>query len=233
MAGGIAHDFNNLLAGILGNAGLALSDAPPDTPYHSALKDVVHASQRAADLTRQMLAYAGKGRSNVRPVNFSELVRDITNLVRSSIPKSIELEQEIAPNLPSIEADASQMQQILMNLVINGAEAIGEGNSGQVRIRTRAQELDAEFIRMNFPSGELTPGPYVILEVADTGSGMDEKTRDRIFDPFFTTKFTGRGLGIGVRSRNSPGTSWRHSRGKLSRAGLHFPGVSPGGREAK
>ncbi len=196
LAGGIAHDFNNLLAGILGNAGLALSDAPPGTPYHSALKDVVHASQRAADLTRQMLAYAGKGRSVVRPVNFSELVRDVTNLLRTSIPKSVELELQIAQNLPSVEADASQMQQILMNLVINGAEAIGEGNSGRVRISTRAQELSAESIRVNFPSGELNPGAYMILEVTDTGSGMDEKTRNRIFDPFFTTKFTGRGLGL-------------------------------------
>jgi two-component system, chemotaxis family, CheB/CheR fusion protein len=217
LAGGIAHDFNNLLAGILGNAGLALSDAPQGSPYHSALKDVVHASQRAADLTRQMLAYAGKGRFVVRPVNFSELVRDITDLLRSSIPKSIELELEAAQDLPSVEADASQMQQILMNLVINGAEAIGDGNNGRVHIRTRSQELSPEFIRANFSSGELTPGTYVILEVTDTGAGMDEKTRTRIFDPFYTTKFTGRGLGLAsvqgilrthhgaVRVESSPG----------------------------
>jgi PAS domain S-box-containing protein len=196
LAGGIAHDFNNLLAGILGNAGLALSDAPTDSPYRSALKDVVLASQRAADLTRQMLAYAGKGRFVVHPVSISEIVRDITHLVRSSIPKSIEVEFELAEHLPSVEADSGQIQQVIMNLVINAAEAVDEGHNGRVRIITKAEQLTADYLRRYFAAAELNPGSYVSLEVTDNGSGMDEKTQAHIFDPFFTTKFTGRGLGL-------------------------------------
>ncbi|AXC14621.1 Chemotaxis protein methyltransferase CheR [Acidisarcina polymorpha] len=217
LAGGIAHDFNNLLAGILGNAGLALGEAPPGTPYQRALKDVVYASQRAADLTRQMLAYAGKGRINVGPLDFSALVRDISKLVQSSISKSVELKLELPEHLPPVEADAGQMQQVVMNLVINGAEAIGEGKRGLVKVSTQLVELNAEDLRLNFASAELSPGKYVVLEVVDNGSGMDEATRARIFDPFFTTKFTGRGLGLaavqgiirghrgGIRVSSSPG----------------------------
>ena len=196
LAGGIAHDFNNLLAGILGNAGLALGDAPPGSPYQNALKDVVRASQRAAELTRQMLAYAGKGRLNVRPLDLSELVREISKLVESSIPKSVRLELNLAPGLPAVAVDAGQMQQVLMNLVINGAEAVGDGRDGYVRVRTWSEDFDADALRVKYSSPELPAGRYVILEVADTGCGMDEPTRRRIFDPFFTTKFTGRGLGL-------------------------------------
>jgi two-component system, chemotaxis family, CheB/CheR fusion protein len=196
LAGGIAHDFNNLHAGILGNAGLALGEAPPGSPYQSALKDVVRASQRAAELTGQMLAYAGKGRLNVRPIDLSELVREISKLVQSSIPKSVNLELELAPDLPAANVDAGQMQQVLMNLVINGAEAIGEGKAGYVRVRTWSEYFDADSLRSSYSSSELSAGRYVILEVADSGCGMDEHTQRRIFDPFFTTKFTGRGLGL-------------------------------------
>jgi signal transduction histidine kinase len=196
LAGGIAHDFNNLLSGILGNAGLALSDAPAGSPYQSALKDVVRASQRAADLTRQMLAYSGRGRFVVRPLNLSELVLEVSKLVRSSLPTSVELKFDLADHLPSVEADSVQIQQVVMNLVINAAEAIGEGNKGLVRITTKLQQLDAKYLRQNFPGHALNPGSYVVLEVSDSGCGMDENTLAKIFDPFFTTKFTGRGLGL-------------------------------------
>lgn len=196
LAGGIAHDFNNLLSGILGNAGLALSDAPPGSPYQSALKDVVKASQRAADLTRQMLAYSGRGRFVVRPLNISDLVREIGTLVRSSIPMSVELKYELADKLPAIAADSGQVQQVIMNLIINGAEAIGEGNRGNVRVCTRTESLDDDHLQRNYPGTSMTPGNYVVLEVADTGIGMNEATAAKIFDPFFTTKFTGRGLGL-------------------------------------
>ena len=217
LAGGIAHDFNNLLAGILGNAGLALSDAPPGSSYHSALKDVIHASQRAADLTRQMLAYAGKGRASVLPLDLSELVREISKLVQSSIPKVVTLRLDLAEDLPMVEADAGQMQQVVMNLVINGAEAVPEGKKGSVRVTTRLEELSTDYLHQNFPAAELESGKYIVLEVIDDGSGMDEATRERIFDPFFTTKFTGRGLGLaavqgiirghrsGIRVSSSPG----------------------------
>jgi PAS domain S-box-containing protein len=196
LAGGIAHDFNNLLAGILGNAGLALGDAPPNSTYQSALKDVIRASQRAAELTQQMLAYAGKGRLNVRPLDLSELVKEISKLVESSIPKSVSLELDLAPGLPAVNVDAGQMQQVVMNLVINGAESIGESKNGHVRVRTWAGGFSADDLRVKYSSPELAPGDYVVLEVVDNGSGMDETTSRRIFDPFFTTKFAGRGLGL-------------------------------------
>jgi PAS domain S-box-containing protein len=196
LAGGIAHDFNNLLAGILGNAGLAMADAPKDSPYQSALKDVIRASQRAADLTRQMLAYAGKGRINIQPIDLSQLVKEISKLVESSIPKSVELALNLATELPPVEADAGQMQQVVMNLVINGAEAVGEGTRGRVRVKTWSEALGADDLRRKYPTTELLAGNYVILEVADDGCGMNEQVRSRIFDPFFTTKFTGRGLGL-------------------------------------
>lgn len=196
LAGGIAHDFNNLLAGILGNAGLALGEAPPNTSYQNALKHIVHASQRASELTRQMLAYAGKGRMNFEPLDLSAMVREIGKLVESSIPKSVELKFELAPDLPLVDADAGQMQQVVMNLVINAAEAIGEGRRGQVRVSSRSEELRAEDLHARYSSAGLSAGRYVILQVEDNGSGMEEHVRSRIFEPFFTTKFTGRGLGL-------------------------------------
>ncbi|HTM48242.1 MAG TPA: chemotaxis protein CheB [Bryobacteraceae bacterium] len=196
LAGGIAHDFNNLLTAIMGNASLALTAAPADTPYQQALKEVVQASHRAADLTRQMLAYAGKGRFVIRPIDLSELVRDISALLRSSVPKSIEMKLNLDKNLPAVEADAGQIQQIVMNLAINGAEAIGKENRGVVTISTSREVLDEERIQREFVGEDVTPGVYVCLEVSDTGCGMDAETQARIFDPFFSTKFVGRGLGL-------------------------------------
>ncbi len=196
LAGGVAHDFNNLLTGIMGNAALVLDATPADSPDREALRDIVKSSQRAADLTRQMLAYSGRGRFIVRLTDFSELVRDISTLVRSSIPKSVDVELHLAADLPCIEADATQIQQLVMNLVINGAEAIGEGRRGLVRVSTAEELLDAETIKRQFPGADISPGRYVSLDVTDSGSGMDGATQAKIFDPFFTTKFTGRGLGL-------------------------------------
>jgi two-component system CheB/CheR fusion protein len=196
LAGGVAHDFNNLLTGIMGNAALVLDATPADSPDREALRDIVKSSQRAADLTRQMLAYSGRGRFIVRLTDFSELVRDISTLVRSSIPKSVDVELHLAAHLPCIEADATQIQQLVMNLVINGAEAIGEGRRGMVHVTTAEEQLDAETIKQQFPGADISPGRYVSLHVSDSGSGMDAVTQAKIFDPFFTTKFTGRGLGL-------------------------------------
>ena len=196
LAGGIAHDFNNLLTGILGNASLAYSDAREDDPIRLRLREVIRASERAAFLTRQMLAYAGKGRFVIETLDMSTLVREISALVRTSISKSVELKLELAPDLPLIEADPAQMQQVVMNLVINGAEAIGEDAGGTVEIRTSLRELNEREATEFFGPGQFSREPYVQLEVSDTGHGMDEATKARIFDPFFTTKFTGRGLGL-------------------------------------
>jgi len=183
LAGGVAHDFNNLLTGILGNASLVLEMLSPPEPERGMLEDVVRASERAAELTRQLLAYAGKGKFVVQPVHLSELVREISQLVRSSIPRQVELKMNLPPDLPVVEADPSQMQQLVMNLVINAAEAIGD-KTGTVEITTGVRRIADRH------------GIYVYLEVHDTGCGMDEETKQQIFDPFFTTKFTGRGLGL-------------------------------------
>jgi CheY-like chemotaxis protein len=196
LAGGIAHDFNNLLTGIMGNASMGLAELPDDAPIRTYLREIVSASQRAADLTRQMLAYAGKGQFVVERIDLAQLVREIDPLIRTSIPKTVAIQLDLAPDLPAIEADRGQIQQVVMNLIINGAEAIGEGSPGSVSIRTEARDLDAEAVQREFPHDPITPGPYVAIEVRDTGSGMDEATKIRIFDPFFTTKFQGRGLGL-------------------------------------
>ncbi len=197
LAGGVAHDFNNLLTGIMGNASLAVDNLPRGCEsLRSVLDDIVSASERASDLTRQLLAYAGKGRFVIAPLNLSALVRDISHLVQSTLPKNVELHLELSGNLPSIEADASQLQQVVMNLLINAAESIPASVSGAVTARTGVREFDEKAARQSFTAGEVSPGRYVALDVHDTGAGMDEATKDLIFDPFFTTKFTGRGLGL-------------------------------------
>lgn len=197
LAGGVAHDFNNLLTGILGNSSLALEMFSNSHPARTMLRNVVAASERAAELTRQLLAYAGKGRFVIEPVNLSTLIREISELIRTSIPKTVQLRLELGPDLPCVEADPSQLQQLVMNLVINAAEAIGGGASGTVLVSTGLQEVDEVYIRSTIaPGEEIAPGTYIIVEVHDTGCGMDQETLSRIFDPFFTTKFTGRGLGL-------------------------------------
>jgi PAS domain S-box-containing protein len=196
LAGGVAHDFNNLLTGILGNSSLALDNVGPNHPNRPLLEEVMKAGERAADLTRQLLAYAGKGRFVMRTLDLSDLVREISGLVQTSLPKEAQLRLQLADNLPGIDADPGQLQQIVMNLVINGAEAIGP-EGGSVLVRTGAQDVDANYISTMSSAGELLKtGRYVSLEVHDTGAGMDEATMAKIFDPFFTTKFAGRGLGL-------------------------------------
>jgi PAS domain S-box-containing protein len=198
LAGGIAHDFNNLLTGILGNASLALEDTQLDPATREAVAAVVEASDRAAQLARQMLAYSGKGRFVVEDIDFSAGVRETLPLIRSAIPPAVELKLDLAKDLPCVEADPAQIQQLMMNLIINAGEAIPEGRHGIVEIATRVVDIaprtasDASDPRV----GELTAGPHVLFEVRDTGVGMSEETKARIFDPFFTTKFTGRGLGL-------------------------------------
>ncbi len=195
LAGGVAHDFNNLLVGILGNTSLALDSTPASSPTRSLLIDASNAAHRAADLTRQLLAYAGKGRFIVDWIDVSALIREITTLVQSSIPRNVQLRLDLEDGLPSVEADVTQIQQLLMNLIINGGEAIGERN-GTVTVSTGVQHIDEHYLRSVQADDELAEGEYVVIEVQDSGSGMDQETLDRIFDPFFTTKFMGRGLGL-------------------------------------
>ncbi|HEX2658701.1 MAG TPA: response regulator, partial [Polyangia bacterium] len=196
LAGGIAHDFNNILTPILGAAAAAEASLPDDHPVRQDLAIVVNAARRAASLTRQMLAYAGRAQVEVRPIDLSAHVREIAALLGTSVSKRVRLHLDLATQLPAVEADATQVQQVVMNLVINAAEAIGD-SEGIVRVTTGQARLDGGPPSPAFLAAEgLTAGMYVFLEVQDSGHGMDEATRQKIFDPFFTTKFTGRGLGL-------------------------------------
>jgi signal transduction histidine kinase/CheY-like chemotaxis protein len=195
LAGGIAHDFNNLLTGILGHASLARADLPAHSAMQPHLQQIEQASHRAADLCQQMLAYSGQGQFFVARINLNDLVQDTTHLLTISISKKCQLRFNLAPHLPAITADATQLRQIIMNLVINASEAIGEPG-GVIEVSTGRTCLGRDDLATLLHPGELAPGDYVFFEVSDTGSGMDADTRKKIFDPFFTTKFTGRGLGL-------------------------------------
>jgi PAS domain S-box-containing protein len=196
LAGGIAHDFNNLLTGLLGNASMAMDELPPESSVRPMIAEVVRSAERAAHLTQQMLSYSGRGKFIVRPVNVSEFTRDIVTLLESSIPRTVKLQLELPAGLPPVDADIAQLQQLIMNLVINGGEAIGDA-SGVLTVRTGVREFAEGRVPASLSENGIVAGRrYVFLQVTDTGSGMDELTKQRIFEPFFTTKFTGRGLGL-------------------------------------
>ncbi len=195
LAGGIAHDFNNLLATMLGSLNLAektLSVVSPAMPY---LKTLGTAVLRAADLTRQMLAYSGKGRFVIKGVDLSQLVEEVTHLLGVALPKSVALRFALTPGLPIVEADVAQLQQVVMNLVTNAADAIGE-RQGIVSITTGVVDVDDANAATTFAGQPMAPGRYVTLEVSDTGCGIEPDVLQKIFDPFFTTKPSGRGLGL-------------------------------------
>jgi nitrogen-specific signal transduction histidine kinase/ActR/RegA family two-component response regulator len=195
LAGGIAHDFNNILTAILGHADLALHDMPLSSPGRQGVQEIVNAARRASELSRQMLAYSGRGSFIIEQIDLPLLIQDMVSLLSTVIPKKILLNLNLAKNLPPIEGDVGQINQVIMNLVINAAEAIGE-RSGVITISTGAQECSSEYLADIYLCENLTPGLYVTLEVSDTGVGMAEETLSRLFEPFFTTKFTGRGLGL-------------------------------------
>lgn len=196
LAGGVAHDFNNLLTGVLGNASLALNELPLGHAARAYLDEISEAAKRAADLTSQLLAYSGKGKFLIEPIDVSELIRQISRLVRLSIPKRVQLLLNLGSEPAIIEADASQIQQVIMNLIINAAEAIGVDRDGVVSVRTGVVDTSEKNGYDLYAAKDLKSGRYVIITVTDNGSGMDEATLGKIFDPFFTTKFTGRGLGL-------------------------------------
>ncbi len=195
LAGGIAHDFNNLLVGVMGNASLAMRRLPKNTPAAPYLKRIENAAQRAAELTNQMLAYSGRGAFVVRPLHVARVARETVELARAGIPKKIQFHFDFQEKLPLILGDLSQMHQVLMNLITNAAEAIGD-EVGAITVGAQQVELDAESFNKVFFYASPTPGAYVCLFVSDTGCGMSEEEKSRIFDPFYSTKFTGRGLGL-------------------------------------
>jgi PAS domain S-box-containing protein len=196
LAGGIAHDFNNLLTGIMGNASLVMEEVNPKIA--KSIEAIISSAARAADLTRQLLAYSGKGQFVLKDLDLSCAVHEMADLLHLSIPKTVDLRLDVQERLPSVLMDPGQLQQILMNLVINAGEAIGESKPGRILVSTEICDLDCEMV--DALGAEVAPGRYVALEVTDTGPGMGEELKSRIFDPFFTTKFTGRGLGLAAVS---------------------------------
>jgi PAS domain S-box-containing protein len=195
LAGGIAHDFNNLLMAILGNADLALLALSPASPARQNIEEIGTASRRAAELCRQMLAYSGKGHFVVEKLDLSALVREMANILEVSVSKKATLRCHFTEGLPAVEADATQVRQVVMNLITNASEALGE-SAGVISISTGAMAYDRGYLLDSVSGTDLPAGRYVFLAVSDTGCGMDAGTQRRIFDPFFTTKFTGRGLGL-------------------------------------
>jgi two-component system cell cycle sensor histidine kinase/response regulator CckA len=196
LAGGIAHDFNNLLTPILGEAALGMQDLPKDSPVRERFQKIQRAAVQAAALTNQMLAYAGKEPLRTELLDISKLIGEMRELITSAIPRETTLDFHLASDLPAVEGEAAQLSQIVLNLVTNGAESIGDG-IGTITVRTGEIDFKALPPKTLFAE-EMLPGRHVFLDVTDTGSGMDAETCARIFEPFFSTKFTGRGLGLAV-----------------------------------
>jgi len=195
LAGGIAHDFNNILMVIVGNADLALMQINNTSPIIDNLHQIEKAAARAADLAKQMLAYSGRGKFLIESLDLNSLLDEMLHMLQVSISKKAILRFDQHRPLPPVEADATQIRQVVMNLVINASEAIGE-KSGVIAISTGCMECDLNYLRDIWLEETLMDGLYVYLEISDTGCGMDRETQGKLFDPFFTTKFTGRGLGM-------------------------------------
>jgi signal transduction histidine kinase/CheY-like chemotaxis protein len=197
LAGGVAHDFNNLLVGVLGGAELALLTMTPGTPEHLHVERIIESANRAAELTRQLLAYSGKGRFEVGALDLSVVVEGTRKLLGSLVRKDVALALHLDRRLPAVEADPTQLRQILMNLVLNGTQAIVEGTRGTIDIRTGVIDADEEYLRKTVPlAAQPKPGTYAFVEVSDNGCGLDPALIGRIFEPFYSTKPGGHGLGL-------------------------------------
>jgi nitrogen-specific signal transduction histidine kinase/CheY-like chemotaxis protein len=195
LAGGVAHDFNNLLACVLGGASLVAAELAPGSPARQPLGQIEKAARRGSDLTRQMLAYAGKGAVVLEHVDLNAVVEEMRDILRVSLGPRVTVRCELAAGLPLVEADPVQVRQVVMNLMINAAEAMG-GLDGTITAQTGQTVLDDAALHAAHHGPDSEPGPHVFIEVSDTGCGMDATTLARIFDPFFSTKLAGRGLGL-------------------------------------
>jgi two-component system, NtrC family, sensor kinase len=195
MAGAIAHNFNNLLMAVLGHHEMALADLPSPSPARSNVEAAERAAREAAELSAVMLTYVGHGKEVMAELDLSAIAHEASVAAGSTQGAHVALEVALPEGLPGVAGDANQLRQMLVNLVVNGAEAIGNAG-GTVALRSSVRECDAEYLEQTVLGGGLSPGAYVVVEVSDNGCGMDEETRGRMFDPFFSTKFTGRGLGL-------------------------------------
>ena len=206
LAGGIAHDFNNLLMGVIGNTDIMLYELPEKSSLKNKLIDIKKAAKRASELTNQMLAYSGRGSFIVEPININELVQEMSSFLEASISKKADLLYILHKDLPLVKGDATQIRQVVMNLIVNASESIGNEH-GEIKVVTDITEIDEAFIEHLTINNGIEPGHYISLEITDTGCGIEKTKIKQIFDPFYTTKFTGRGLGLAavlgiIRSHN-------------------------------
>jgi signal transduction histidine kinase/CheY-like chemotaxis protein len=248
LAGGIAHDFNNLLGAMLGHASLARDQLPPASAARGPLAEIERAAERAADLTRQVLAYSGKGQTVRGPVDLADCVREMAALLAPTLRRA-EVRLEFEDRLPAVEGDPTQLRQVILNLLTNASEALD--GAGRITVRIHAVNLAEGELQPAYGLDELPAGRYAVLEVADTGCGMDEATLARAFEPFFTSKFTGRGLGlsavlgvarshggaVSVTSEPGRGSTFRvylpasdRPAPRPARTPLSLPALGPGGR---
>ncbi len=195
MAAGIAHDFNNILMVIMGNADLIQSDMSPSHPNYDKTLDIIAASKRAADICKQMLAYAGEQHLVINEVDITAEIKKASRMLEVSIAKNAVLKYQLADNMPPVSADTMQLRQVILNLVINASEAV-ERDSGYITVATGTMHCSSLELRKSYFNNNLVEGDYAYIKVSDNGIGMDERTKTHIFDPFYTTKFPGRGLGM-------------------------------------
>jgi PAS domain S-box-containing protein len=231
LAGGIAHDFNNLLVGVMANADVLLEGRPElAEPARGGLLTIKRAARSAADLTHQLLVYAGRGQVTLRPVQLDRSIQECLMLLRARVPQGIELRVELGADERWINADVGQLQQVVGNLVANGLEAVGD-NGGRVIVRTRLEQLDAQALAAFPQTTRAKPGAFAVLEVEDTGVGIDAALLSRIFEPFFTSKFTGRGLGLasvrGIVRSHDAALRVRSAPGRGSSFEIAWPVASP------
>ena len=228
LAGGIAHDFNNILTAILGHSELALFGLDPFNPARDSIREIENASHRAAELCRQMLAYSGKGKFVIENINLSTLINEMVSFLKAAVSKKAVLNMNLKNDITGIKGDATQIRQIVMNLITNASDAL-EGNHGVITISDGTIDCDKETLSKYSFGAELSEGLYVYLEVSDTGIGMDEETIVHIFEPFFTTKFTGRGLGMsavmGIVRGHNGAISIDSEAGKGSTFRIIFPSI--------
>jgi PAS domain S-box-containing protein len=195
LAGGVAHDFNNLLMAMLGNMDLALGHLPAGSPAAACIDQAIVAGRRAAGLTNRMLAYSGRGAFVIEAVDLNAMIEENAAMLKAAIAKSATFHQHLQRDLPPLIADAAQVQQIVMNLITNASEALGD-RAGSITLSTGVRACDASYLQASCLDEKPAPGTFIWLEVTDSGCGMSAATAQKLFDPFFTTKFTGRGLGM-------------------------------------
>ena len=229
LAGGIAHDFNNLLTVILSYSDMLLHDLPTGDSRHAEITQIQRAGVRAADLTRQLLAFSRQQVLDPSNLDVNEILTSVNNILTRVVGEDVDLKMQLAPGLGSVRVDRSQLEQVIMNLVVNARDAMPDG--GRISIRTEAVELDEELAGSRL---EVSPGPYVMLSVSDTGAGMDKETQARIFEPFFTTKEQGKGTGLGLSTafgivKQSGGSIWLYSElGAGATFKIYLPRVAGG-----